>query len=187
MKAAVFLARGFEETETIVIIDVLRRAGIDVVTISISEYLDVEGSHAITVRADALFDEVDFSDVNMLILPGGMPGTRNLDAHDGLKEKILEFNGAGKYLGAICAAPLVFGKLGILNNREATCFPGYENDLIGAKLLTKGVVIDNNIITGRAVAYAFDFALKLVEILAGAEIASQVEKKMLLAEKKALS
>ena len=183
MKVAVFLAKGFEETEAVATIDVLRRAGIEVITVSVSENVKVESTHSMTICADLLFEEVDFSQTDMIVLPGGMPGTLNLDKHDGLKSEILDFNEKGKYIAAICAAPLILGKLGILDGREATCFPGYENNLIGAKLSTKGVVVDNNIITGCAVACVFDFALKLVKILAGQDVADAVAEKMLLSEK----
>ena len=120
-KIAVFLADGFEEIEAVSIIDILRRADIETTTISISGNREVNGSHKIKILADKLFNEINIDDYSMIVLPGGMPGSKNLNEHPGLREQILNFHEQNKMLGAICAAPLVFGNLGILKNKKATC------------------------------------------------------------------
>jgi 4-methyl-5(b-hydroxyethyl)-thiazole monophosphate biosynthesis len=173
------LAPGFEEIEAITIIDVLRRAGISVTTVSLSESVDVEGAHGITVKADKLFSGSVFDGADMIVLPGGMPGSVNLNNHEGLRRKIVEFNNQGRYLGAICAAPLVFGELGLLKNREATCYPGFEHHLKEAILSTQPVVQDGKIITGRGAGKALGFSLMLVEVLAGKNVAESIGEKMI--------
>ena len=120
----VFLATGFEEVEAVAPIDVCRRAGLEVTTVSITNELTVMGAHGVGFVADTLFADNDYSDADMLFLPGGMPGSTNLDAHEGLRQVILAHNKAGKALAAICAAPLVFGNLGLSKGKKMTCYPG---------------------------------------------------------------
>ena len=120
-QVTVHLAEGFEEIEAVTIIDVLRRAGIEVIIVSITGKHLVKGSHNIEVKADLLFEEVDYSKGDMIILPGGMPGSKNLNEHEGLKAQIIKYQANEKYLAAICAAPIVFGNLGILNGKSAVC------------------------------------------------------------------
>ena len=122
-KTAIFLAEGFEEIEALTVVDLLRRAGIEITMASITESRQVTGSHDIKVEADALLSDINFDDIDMIILPGGMPGTNNLDACEELTAHIREFADAGKKLAAICAAPRVFGKMGILSGKRATCYP----------------------------------------------------------------
>ena len=122
-KTAIFLADGFEEIEALTVVDLLRRANIEISTVSIMGRKNVTGSHNITVEADALLEETDFDSLDMLILPGGMPGTTNLADCKALTDKIKEFDEKDKMLCAICAAPTVFGKLGILKGKKACCFP----------------------------------------------------------------
>ncbi|MCX6238176.1 MAG: DJ-1/PfpI family protein [Bacteroidia bacterium] len=165
----VHLAEGFEEIEAVTIIDVLRRAGLNVVTVSITGNRIVKGSHNIEMNADLLFDEVDYTKGGMIILPGGMPGSKNLNEHVGLKSQIIEYQKNGKYLAAICAAPIVFGNLGILKGKRAVCYPGYEAHLIGAKVLNVPYIVDDLIITGRGVGTALKFSLEIVRILVGEE------------------
>jgi 4-methyl-5(b-hydroxyethyl)-thiazole monophosphate biosynthesis len=179
-KIAVHLAEGYEEIEAISIIDVLRRADLSVIIVSISEKLEVEGSHGIKIIADKLFKEVDYELIDMIILPGGMPGAANLNEHLGLREQILNFNESKKMLAAICAAPLVFGNLGILKNKKATCFPGYENQLHGAIATGENIEVSENIITGKGAGVAIDFALKIVEILKNKKFAEDLGKKMIV-------
>lgn len=179
-KIAVHLADGFEEIEAISIIDVLRRAGLDVVTVSITGKLEVHGAHQINVMADVLFDDVDYETIHMIVLPGGMPGASNLNVHEGLKAQIVKFNEARKPLAAICAAPLVYGNLGILNGRKAVCYPGFEKYLSGAEVLTNPVEESGNVTTGRGPGVAIQFALKLVEQLVSAEKAEVLAGQMLL-------
>lgn len=176
-----FLAEGFEEIEAIATVDILRRAGISVKTISITNQLPVVGAHQITIKADQLFSQTDFNHAAMLILPGGMPGTRNLQQFQPLTELIKRFAEENKYLAAICAAPSIYGEMGLLNGKEATCYPGFEKELIGAIHSNKPVVVSDRIITSSGPGTAFPFALKLVEILTDKNTASNVAKGMLLA------
>lgn len=179
-KIAVHLAEGFEEIEAISIVDVLRRAGLDVVTVSVTEKTVVTGAHKISVTADQLFEAVDYQLVDMIVLPGGMPGSKNLNNHAGLKKQIMEFSKKGKWLGAICAAPLVFGQLGILKNKKATCFPGFENYLEGAEITGAHTEVDGKIITGKGAGVAIRFALKIVEMFKGADFAKELAEKMIV-------
>jgi len=176
----IHLAEGFEEIEAVTIIDVLRRAGLNVISVSVTGNRMVKGSHNIEMKADLLFDEVDFTSGEMIILPGGMPGSKNLNEHTGLKQQILEYQKTGKYLAAICAAPIVFGNLGILNGKRAVCYPGYEAHLTGADVQSNSYIVDNNIITGRGVGAALNFSLEIVRILVGEERALQLRKAMLV-------
>jgi protein deglycase len=175
----IYLADGFEEIEAVSIIDVLRRAEIDIQVVSITGNEDVNGSHGITIKADILFEDINYEDVGMIILPGGMPGAKNLKKHEKLGEQILNFHQQGKHLAAICAAPIVCGSLGILNNRKATCYPGYEDQLAGAQVTGAAVEISDNIITGKGAGVAIQFALKIVEVLEGKELADTVARKMI--------
>ena len=179
-KIAVHLATGFEEIEAITIIDVLRRAGMEVVMVSMNEEKTVSGSHQIPVVADKLFSETDYKQVDMIVLPGGMPGAKNLDQHEGLRAQILEFNEQGKPLGAICAAPLVLGHLNLLKGKQAVCYPGFEKELIGATVKNQPTLVDKNIVTGRGVGAALNFALQIVEMLAGKQKADQLAGAMLV-------
>ena len=178
-KIAVHLATGFEETEAVTIIDVLRRADLDVTTVSMTKSKTVTGGHQIPVVADLLFSEVDYSAIDVLVLPGGMPGAKNLDNHEGLQKQILQFNKDNKLLGAICAAPLVFGHLGILKGKKAVCYPGFESELHGAEILETPSIVSDNIVTGRGVGVAIKFALQLVSELVGPEKSKQLAKAML--------
>ena len=126
MKAKVyqFMADGFEDVEALIPVDVLRRGGVDIKTVSIMGRLEVESAHGVTIKADMLFEDADLSDADLLMLPGGMPGASNLDAHEGVKAALVKQAEAGKMVSAICAAPFVLGKLGILKGKRATCYPG---------------------------------------------------------------
>jgi len=179
MKIAVHLAEGFEEIEAISIIDVLRRAGLEVITVSVANDLKVTGSHQIQVVADQPFDDVNYDLIDMIVLPGGMPGTKNLNNNTGLKKQIECFYRTGKYLGAICAAPLVFGELGILKGKKATCYPGFEGYLHGAEITEAAFEVAGNIITGKSAGVAITFAIKIVEMLLGPEPAKQLVEKMI--------
>lgn len=179
-KVCVHLADGFEEIEAISIIDVLRRAGIKVIIVSITGNLKVEGSHQIKVTADMLFENVNYKKIDMIILPGGMPGSTNLDNHKGLQEQILHFHHNNKPLGAICAAPMVLGHLGVLQNSQATCYPGFEKHLQGASSTGEPVVLDKNIVTGKGPGTAIQFALKIVELLIDKKTADEHAKKMIV-------
>jgi protein deglycase len=179
-KIAVHLADGFEEIEAVSIIDVLRRAALDVLVVSVTGKHEVTGAHQLKVIADVLFEQVNYDEINMIVLPGGMPGATNLDAHEGLKMQIKEFNAADKPLAAICAAPLVFGNLGILEGKQVVCYPGFEKYLQGAEVLTIPVVESENVITGRGVGAALEFALKIVEKMVSADKAELLRTQMLV-------
>jgi len=169
------LADGFEEIEAVTIIDLLRRAGVDVTVLGLNS-ADVRGAHDLWVRADKLFK--DFSgDFDAIVLPGGMPGTNNLAASEELLALIQSAKSQNKLCAAICAAPIVFAKAGILDKIRATCYPGFESRLsnAGAQVSEDGVVVDGNIITSRAVGTAIPFALKLVEVLVSDEIAKKIK------------
>ena len=167
-KTAIFLADGFEEIEALTVVDLLRRANIENVT----------GSHNITVEADALLEETDFDSLDMLILPGGMPGTTNLADCKALTDKIKEFDEKNKMLCAICAAPTVFGKLGILKGKKACCFPGREDDLLGADVQTSSVTKDGHFITSRGMGTAIDFGLAIIEHYQGSDAATSMASKI---------
>ncbi|MGD2035055.1 MAG: DJ-1/PfpI family protein [Bacteroidales bacterium] len=179
-KAFVHFAEGFEEIEALTIVDVLRRAEIPVSMISVTGNLTVTGAHDIRVTTDVLFEDADYDEAELLILPGGTPGAYNLNAHEGLKEQLKMFHDGQKRIAAICAAPLVLGGLHILENKKATCYPGYENELLGASLSTDKVVKSGKVITSRGPGTALDFALELVAELKGPEAANQLAKGMLV-------
>jgi 4-methyl-5(b-hydroxyethyl)-thiazole monophosphate biosynthesis len=173
-KVYLFLAEGFEEIEGLTVVDLLRRANIDIVMVSITGDLHVTGSHQITTIADALFDEVDYSDADLLVLPGGLPGTNNLQEHKGLDRLLRDFADQDKKLAAICAAPRVLGSKGLLKNKNATCYPGNEDQLLGAHVINSSVVKDGNITTGKGMGTAIDFSLSLIKTLKGPEEASRI-------------
>jgi 4-methyl-5(b-hydroxyethyl)-thiazole monophosphate biosynthesis len=179
-KIFIFLAEGFEEIEAVATIDILRRGGLDVTIVSITGQLPVTGAHDIPVTADVLFENADFSTGSLLVLPGGMPGAANLNAHQGLKNLLLQYATEGKKIAAICAAPLVLGGLGLLQGKKATAYPGYESTLKGAQYEEKTVVKDGNIITGKGPGFTFNFALTIVEELQGKSKADEVASGMLL-------
>ncbi len=170
----VFLANGFEETEAVATIDILRRGDLKVNTVSISNTTLVTGAHNIPVVADMIFEDADFTNGSMLVLPGGMPGASNLNAHAGLKNLLSFYFESGKNVAAICAAPLVLGGLGILEGKKATCYPSFESQLIGAKVTTNPVEKAGTVITGRGPGYVIDFGLALVEELQGKAKADEV-------------
>jgi 4-methyl-5(b-hydroxyethyl)-thiazole monophosphate biosynthesis len=179
-KVFIFLAEGFEETEAVATIDIMLRGELDVTSVSITGNLLVKGAHGIVVNADTLFEKVDFSSGDMLVLPGGMPGASNLNAHDGVKAALKQYLAGGKKIAAICAAPLVFGSLGLLKGKNATAYPGFESTLTGATFIDSPVVIDGNIITGKGPGFAFEFGLSIVEELQGKEKADEVAEGLLL-------
>ena len=161
------LAEGFEEVEALAPLDLLRRAGKEILTVSITENRAVTGAHGITVLADITFEEIVAPCDEMLILPGGMPGTTNLDVSPvthRLIDEVLENEG---YLGAICAAPMILGRRGLLAGKQATCFPGFEKELRGAILFGEDVVVDGKIITAKGMPFAFAFGEALVALLNG--------------------
>lgn len=173
-----FLITGFEEIEALATVDVLRRAELDVKTVSLTNDKVVVGGHGIPVTADMMFAELDTANARMLILPGG---TVAYNDHDGVKKAILDFANKGEKVAVICASPMVLGGLGLLDGKKVTCYPGFEKYLTGATLQTdKAVVVDGNITTGRGPGLTLDFALSLVEQLVGKEKRDQTAKGLLV-------
>lgn len=178
-RIAIFFATGYEEIEGLTVVDICRRCKIEIDMVSVTEEEMVTGSHGISVKMDKLFSEVNFEEYDMLILPGGMPGTRNLEAHEGLMAQVDAFFTAGKYIGAICAAPSVFGHRGILKGKNACCYPGFESHLEGAEVSTNPVEMAGNVITSRGMGTAIEFALTIVSIYCGQEKADEMAKSII--------
>ncbi len=172
-KIAVFFGTGYEEIEALTVVDLCRRAGIDTQMVSVTAETQVTGSHGISVTMDKMFAEVDFAQLDMIVLPGGMPGTLNLEAHAGLMEQVDAFHKAEKFVAAICAAPSILGHRDILQGRKACSYPGFEKDLNGANVVFDSVVRDGHVITSRGMGCAIDFALEIISALCGEEEAKQ--------------
>ena len=173
----VFFANGFEEVEALTPVDVLRRAGCQVKTVGVGG-LEVTGSHGVTVRADLEEKDVETDEIEMVVLPGGMPGTLNLEKSPIVRAAVEAAAEAGAWVAAICAAPSVLGHYGLLKGREATCFPGFEQELHGAVFTGAPVTVSGNIITGRGAGAAMAFALALAEALKGKEAAQAIGSAM---------
>ena len=178
-KAAVFFALGFEEVEALTQVDLLRRAGIDVDMVSITDETSVFGAHNIEVVCDEILEEIDKDSYDALILPGGMPGTKNLGNCSELIEMLKKYNEEGKVVAAICAAPMVLGRNGILEGKKACCYPGFEEFLEGAEVCEDKVAADGNVITSRGVGTAIEFAGALIEALVGKDAADEVKESII--------
>lgn len=176
----VFLADGFEEIEAVAPVDILRRAGLSVKTVSVMDEQVVAGAHGVPVLADVMFDEINAEDAEMILLPGGLPGATNLDAHQGLSQMILDFAKEEKPLAAICAAPLVFGNRGLLEGKKATCYPGFETYLKGAQYTAALVEKDGNFITGKGPGAAMEFAFAIVEKYCGMDKVNELKQGMMI-------
>lgn len=187
-KVYVFLADGFEEIEGLTVVDILRRGAVDTVTVSVTGGKVIHGTHGISVYADGIFEEMDFGDASMLVLPGGGGGTKMLSEYEPLKHLLKEFykvgncaaqtDGNGKYIAAICAAPSILGGLHMLEGRKAVCYPGFEEKLLGAEIVQADAVVDGNVITGRAMGGAAEFALTLLGLLEGEAKAEEIRKEI---------
>lgn len=175
----VFLATGFEEVEALGPIDVCRRAGLKVKTVSVTDEQVVTGAHGIGIVADSMFAENDYSDAEMLFLPGGLPGATNLDAHEGLRRVVLAHSEAGKALAAICAAPLVYGNLGLADGKKMTCYPGFEKYLVGAEYTAALVERDGLMFTGKGPAAALALGYAIVEHFCGEEVVEGLKQGMM--------
>ena len=181
---AILLADGFEEIEALTPLDMLRRANLDVKSVSITENALVTGSHGISVIADMTRDELDLSRIDFVIFPGGMPGAKNLDSCD-LTDKIIEaVNKNGGRFAAICAAPLVLGRRGMLKGKTACCYPGFESELIGAKVSYEPCVTDGNITTARGMGAALDFAEEIITLISGKELCDKLSSAIIREVKK---
>ena len=177
-KVILFFAEGTEEVEALASVDILRRAGADVIVCGVGGEMRT-GAHGITVKTDVTdADLSDGADFDMVVLPGGMPGAATLDKHEGLRKLILDFAAKGKPIAAICAAPMVLGKLGLLKGKKATCYPSFEQYLDGAECVNAHVVRDGNIITGMGPGAAMEFALTIVDLLVGKEKVDELVEAM---------
>ena len=175
-KVGMMVADGYEEVEMLTVVDLLRRAGLTCDIISVTGEKKLTSSHKVTVTADLLYEDADFDSYDALVIPGGMPGTINLGEHAGVCEQLKKACAGGKLIAAICAAPTVFGKLGLLKGRKAICYPGMEDQLTGADVTYESAVRDGNIITSRGMGTAIDFGLAILSYFEGEQAATALAK-----------
>lgn len=173
-RIAIFFAQGYEEIEALSVVDICRRSGLSIDMVSITEDKYVTGSHDIRVEMDKTFSQITFEEYDMLVLPGGGQGTKNLEAFAPLMEQIDRFYQAGKYIAAICAAPSIFGHRGILKGRKACSYPSFESHLDGAQVTAGPVEISDHVITSRGMGTAMDFGLAITQVLCDAEKADEI-------------
>lgn len=178
-KILIPLASGFEELEAITNIDVLRRAGLEVLTAGIGSK-EIEGDHGIKVKTDTTIEEVKVEDLKAVVLPGGMPGASNLRDSNQLLNIIKKLNEENKLCAAICAAPIVLEAAGILDGKKATSYPGFDKDMSSCNYQNDRVVIDGNLITGRGPGVAMEFAMTIVEYLIDEETKRELQKSMIV-------
>lgn len=177
-----FLADGFEEVEALAPVDILRRGGVDVKTVSVTGNRYVTSSHGVEIKADRLFEDVDdFDDAKMLLLPGGLPGSTNLNDHEGVRRVLIAHNKAGKRIGAICAAPLVLASTGILDGKKATCYPGIEKNWFTPAIEYTGELYqeDGNIITGEGPAATLPYAYRILQYFIDSELTEGIKRAMM--------
>ena len=177
--AKIFLAEGFEETEALVPYDILRRGGVNVSLVSVSGSENVQGAHGVPIGVHEALTEAA-AEADLLMLPGGTPGTFNLGASETLCGIIAKAAKSGKVIAAICAAPSVIGKMGLLNGRKATCYPGFEDKLTGARCVGENVVKDGNFITGIGPGASFEFGFAVLAELEGEAVVRRVKEQMIL-------
>ena len=180
-KVYVFLADGFEDVEALIPIDVLRRGGVEVVTVSTTEFPLVESAHGVNIEADIQFNQGEYTDADLLMLPGGMPGASNLFAHEGVRQAVMAQFAAGKKVSAICAAPaVVLAPLGVLSGKKATCYPGFEKALAEADAAYTAdlVTVDGNVTTAEGPAAAFPYAYELLSQLVDKQTSDQIAEGM---------
>lgn len=175
----IFIADGFEEIEALTTIDILRRCGIEVVTVSVTGTRLIKGSHGIPLMVDTVFRKGEITQSQGLILPGGMPGAQNLSLHEGLRKSLVAHNNRETLIAAICAAPMVLGRHDILVGRRATCYPGFEHELRGAHVVDMNVCEDGHIITAKGPAFAVDFAFAIAARFVDNTTLSRVKSGML--------
>jgi 4-methyl-5(b-hydroxyethyl)-thiazole monophosphate biosynthesis len=179
-KVYVFFADGFEEIEALTSVDVLKRAGADVVMVSVTPNEIVTGAHDVPVLCDKNIESCDMMDADLLLLPGGMPGAQTLGECEYLCKALKRQAAEGKPVAAICAAPMVLGKLGILNGKKATCYPGFEGFFDGADYTAAPVERDGNIITGKGPGVSLSFAYEVVNMLFGTEKVAELKAAMMV-------
>jgi len=177
MRIGVFIGERFEETEAITPVDILRRAGYDVETVSVGYSHHVRGAHSVEIKTDFIVADVWFKNYDVLVLPGG-PGHTNLEKCDLLMKYVKKFNDEGKLLAAICASPSILGRAGVLEGKKATCFPGFESECHGAIITNEEAVWDKNVITGRSAGCAVPFALKIIEAIDGYDAAKKMAESL---------
>lgn len=177
-KAAVFFGTGYEEIEALTVVDLLRRAGIEVTCVAIDNKKQVMGAHHINVDMDAGIEGLDFDSYDVLVCPGGMPGTRNLEACRTLTDQLTRFYESGRLIAAICAAPQIFGHLGFLQGRKACIYPGMEAELTGAEVTYDPVIQSDHVITSRGMGTAIPFGLKIIANLTDQATADDLGKKI---------
>ena len=177
-KVGMMVANGYEEVEMLTVVDLLRRAGMTCDIISVTGGKELTSSHKVTVIADLLYEEADFGCYDALVIPGGMPGTTNLGQHEGVCGQLKKAYVDGKLIAAICAAPTVFGKLGLLEGKKAICYPGMEDQLTGAIVTYEPAVRDGNIITSRGMGTAIDFGLEILAYYEGRDEAAAMAEKV---------
>jgi 4-methyl-5(b-hydroxyethyl)-thiazole monophosphate biosynthesis len=178
MTVIFLLANGFEETELIAPVDILRRAGANVELISIEENLLVESSHGIKIEADNFANQVDLNAIDAVVLPGGLRGTDRLSKSPKVEKIIRTAHDNGKFVGAICAAPMVLGKLGLLEGKSFTCYPGIDNNITDGLYTKKNIVHEDNIITAEAMGSSMEFGFKLTELLYGKEVEKRIRNEI---------
>ena len=174
-----FLADGFEDIEALGPVDVLRRGGLEVKTVSISGNAEVVSAHGVEVKADLLFGDADFSDADLLLIPGGMPGAKNIDEHEGVRRALAAHAAKGKLIGAICAGPMVLGHLGLLRGKRATCYPGFERELDGADYTAAQCTVDGNVVTGKGPGATLEYAYTLLGLFKPEHVVASLKEGMM--------
>jgi 4-methyl-5(b-hydroxyethyl)-thiazole monophosphate biosynthesis len=173
-----FLANGFEEIEGLAPVDILRRGGVEIKTVSVTGSEWVQTSHGVTIKADLKFEDADFGDADMLMMPGGMPGATNLNAHQGVRDALMAQYRSGKRIGAICAAPMVLGSLGLLKGKKATCSPGFQKYMTGAEYTAALYQEAGTIITGEGPAATLPYAYRILSYFVGEKAVKDLQVKM---------
>lgn len=179
MKVVVCFATGYEEVEALATVDVLRRAGIEVIMTGVDGEV-VASSRNIKIQMDELVENIKWDEIDMIMLPGGLPGVDNLFSNSIICEVVKNFKAQEKWIGAICAAPSILGKLGLLKGEKATCYPGFEKTLEGAVVTYDRVTVSNKVITGIGAGASLEFAFMVLETLKGKEIAEKLRKDMIM-------
>ena len=177
-KVGMMVANGYEEVEMLTVVDLVRRAGMTGDIIAVTGKKELTSSHKVTVIADLLFEDADFDSYDALVIPGGMPGTTNLGAHAGVCEQLKKAYADGKLIAAICAAPTVFGKLGLLEDKKAICYPGMEAPLTGARVTYEPAVRGGHISTSRGMGTEIDFGVEILAYYEGREAAAELAEKV---------
>lgn len=177
-KVVMLFAEGFEEVEALMTVDILMRGGVDVKLVSITEEMEVTGSHGIRIGMDVTMDQVDFDEQDAILLPGGMPGTTNLGNSPKVTGVLTKMYEAGKIVGAICAAPSVLGQCGILKGKKATCYPGFEDKLTGAEFVDEKAVVDGTVVTSRGLGTSMEFGFALLGLLVSDGKVAEIREKI---------